>query len=139
MIKRSPLDAVFSDLIREAADWTCQHTGRQFPDRKGRDVHCSHFYSRSYSSTRWYPDNAFCLSAAAHDYMGKNPDEHVAMVKRILGDARFEMLQERKRQIVRYRASDRKAMQKHYRDELERLLEMRRNGVVGPIEVVSYD
>jgi hypothetical protein len=139
MIKRSPLDAVFSDLIREAADWTCAYSGLVFPDRKGRDVHCSHFISRANLATRWFPDNAVCLSAGAHKRLGENPDEHTAFMRRHLGDERYELLQIRKRQIVRYRASDKKAMQKHYRDELERILELRRNGRTGPIEVVSYD
>lgn len=139
MIKRSPLDAVFSDLIREAYDWTCQATGLVFPDRKGRDVHCSHFISRANLATRWYPDNAVCLSAGAHKRLGENPDEHTAFMKRHLGEVRYEELQRRKRQIFRYRAADKKAMQKHYRDELERILELRRNGVVGPVEIVAYD
>lgn len=139
MIKRSPLDAVFSDVIREAADWTCQYSGLQFPDRKGRDVHCSHFISRANLATRWFPDNATCLSAAAHKRLSENPDEHVAFMRRILGDARYEWLQIRKRQIVRYRASDKKAMQKHFKDELERIRAMRAEGVVGPVEVVPWD
>lgn len=139
MLKRSPLDAVFSDLIRESYDWTCQFSGLQFPERKGRDVHCSHFISRGYNATRWFPDNCVCLSAASHDYLGKNPDEHDAFMRRHLGDTRYEMLRERKRQIFRYRPHDKKAMQKHYRDELERIRELRVKGVCGPVEVVAWD
>jgi hypothetical protein len=138
-VKRDVLDAVISDLVRERDDWTCQYSGRIFPDRKGQDVHCSHFYSRSYISTRWHPDNMLCLSAGAHDFVGKNPDAHVALIKRVLGDARYEALQARKNKIFRYRGPDKKAMLKHYRSELERLLALRASGVTGRIEVVSYD
>jgi hypothetical protein len=139
VLKRDTLDAVVSDLVRERDDWTCQHSGRQFPDRKGRDIHASHFISRIYSSVRWFPDNIVTLSAAAHDHMGKNPDEHDALIRRVLGDERYERLLCRKRQIYRYRAADKKAMVKHYRSELERIRELRRNGAVGPLHVVPFD
>ena len=65
-MKRDATDAAFSDAVREAADWTCQRCGREFPDRKGREAQCSHFYSRKYSSTRWYPDNALLACASCH-------------------------------------------------------------------------
>lgn len=138
-MKRDALDAVFSDLIREAYDWTCAYSGVQFPDRKGRDVHCSHFVSRSFNSTRWYPDNACCLSATAHDYLGKHPDEHTDFFRKLLGPVRYEWLKERKRGIYRYRPADKKAMRKHYTAELERVKELRRQGVTGYIEVAAYD
>jgi len=138
-VKRDALDAVVSDLVRERDDWTCQYSGRQFLDRKGRDVHCSHFFSRVYNSVRWFPDNLLCLSASAHDFVGKNPDAHVALMRRVLGDARYEWLRERKNRIYRYRGPDKTAMRKHYSNELERLRAMRAQGVTGYIEVASYD
>lgn len=138
-MKRDALDAVFSDLIREAYDWTCAYSGLQFPDRKGRDVHCSHFISRSFSSVRWHPDNACCLSAAAHDYLGKHPDEHTDFFRKLLGAVRYERLKERERGVYRYRAADKKAMRKHYNEELARIRELRRQGVTGYVEVAAYD
>ena len=138
-MKRDTLDAVISDLVRERDDWTCQHSGQHFPDRKGRDCHASHFYSRQFNSTRWFPDNLLCLSATAHDFVGKHPDEHVALIKRILGDERYEELRCRNRRIYRYRAADKKAMTKHYRSELARIQELRKSGVSGPVHVVAFD
>ena len=38
-LKRDPLDAVFSDLVRERADWTCECCGKYFPERKGSGIH----------------------------------------------------------------------------------------------------
>lgn len=139
MLKRDALDAVFSDLIRESYDWTCARCGTQFPERKGRDIHCSHFYSRIFIATRWFPDNAVCLCAACHDYVGKHPDEHVDLIRRVLGDTRYEWLQARKRQIWRYRQADKKGMRKHYGAELARLRGLRVDGVMGRVEVVAYD
>jgi hypothetical protein len=138
-VKRDALDDVFSQCVREAADWTCERSGLVFPDRKGRDVHASHFYSRQYNSTRWFPDNVACLSAAEHDYLGKHPDEHTAFIKRRLGDVRYEMLRERVRRIFSYRPHHKAEMRKHFRDELARMLELRRNGVDGPLEFAAYD
>ena len=139
MIKRTPLDAIFSDVIRESWDWTCAASGIVFSDRKGRDVHCSHFVSRINLATRWYPDNAFCLSASMHKRFSENPDEHTAFVKKILGDVRYGELIARKKKIVRYRKPDKQAMQAHYKAELERLRDMRMAGHVGYIGVLAYD
>lgn len=138
-MKRDALDAVFSDVIRESYDWVCQFSGIYFPDRKGRDVHCSHFYSRTFNSTRWFPDNAVCLSAKAHDYLGKHPDEHTDFIRKILGPVRYEWLKERKRGIFRYRPADKTAMRKHYAQELERIQALRARGATGYIEVAAYD
>lgn len=140
-MKRDALDAVFSDLIREAWDWTCARCLKEFPDRKGRDVHCSHFFSRSFNSMRWFPDNAVCLCATCHDHIGKRPDEHTAMIRRVLGDVAYERNRERMwNKIVRYKADDKKAMRKHYAAELERIKAMRRvDGVTGYVAVASYD
>jgi hypothetical protein len=138
-VKRDALDAVFSDVIREAFDWTCAWSGLYFPDRKGRDVHCSHFISRAYSSTRYYPDNATCLSAAAHDYLGKHPDEHTDFIRKHLGPVRYEWLKARKNKIFRYRPADKAAMRKHYANELERIQALRADGATGYIEIYAYD
>jgi hypothetical protein len=138
-VKRDALDAVFSDVIREAYDWTCAYSGLVFPDRKGRDVQCSHFKSRTFNSTRWFPDNAVCLSAAAHNYLSKHPDEHTDFIRRHLGQVRYDELCQRNRRIYRYRAADKAAMRKHYHGELERIRALRAQGISGPVEVVSYD
>ncbi|HEX7041600.1 MAG TPA: hypothetical protein VF202_15895 [Trueperaceae bacterium] len=128
-----------SDLIRERDDWTCVRCQRQFPDRKGRDVHCSHFYSRQYTSVRWHPDNLLTLCARCHDFVGKDHDEHVRLMLRVLGEVRYEELRTRKRQVYRYRKDDKKAMLSHYRDELFKLKKLREAGATGPLHVVAYD
>lgn len=138
-MKRDATDAVFSDLIREAYDWTCQRCLRPFPERKGRDVHASHFYSRQFHSTRWFVDNAVCLCATCHDHVGKHPDDHADFFRKHLGPVRYDMLRARKQGIFRYRESDKKAMRKHFAGELERIRALRSEGIFGPVEAVSYD
>lgn len=140
-IKRTTLDSVFSQLVRERADWTCENPEcrREFPDRKGQDVHASHFYSRQWASTRHHPDNVFCLCAKCHDRFGKAPGEHTAFVRRALGEARFYELRDTWRQVVRRRPQERKEMVKHYRSELDRLLHLRIKGHIGRLEFVGWD
>ena len=64
-IKRSPLDAAFSDYIRELAGWTCERCLRPCPPRLKsgggygtEELHCSHFKSRGNPRIRTNPDNA---------------------------------------------------------------------------------
>ena len=139
-VKRDFLDAAVSDLCREMYDWTCCRCERPFPDRKGRDIHCSHFLSRgSGNSTRYSLDNVFCLCASCHKTVGDDPAEHTALAKRILGDERFDRLMERKHKIVKYTREEKKQMARHYRKERARIEVMRGRGVVGYVEAVPYD
>lgn len=138
-LKRDATDAAFSDAVREAADWLCQRCGRMFPERKGQDAHCSHFLSRKFNSTRWHPDNAVCLCASCHAVVTDDHDEHVTLIKRILGSVRYERLKQRKQLVVRYRPADKREMSKHYRAEVARIKQMRREGVIGAVELVPYD
>lgn len=139
MLKRTPLDAVVSHLVREMYDWTCCRCRREFPERKGRDVHASHFYSRKYNSTRWYLPNLLCLCAKCHDFVGKNPDEHVALIKRVLGDTRYDELRARKQRIYRYRKQDKAEMLAHYRAQLAHLRRRRAKGERGYLPAVNWD
>lgn len=139
MIKRDALDAAFSDAVREAADWMCQRCSRPFPERKGQDAHCSHFFSRKFNATRWFPDNAAMLCATCHAIVGDDPHEHATLFRRLLGETRYEWLQQRKRQIVRYRAADKKAMRAHFREQIEAMQEQRLAGVCGVLSLAAYD
>jgi hypothetical protein len=56
-----------------------------------------------------------------------------------LGATRYQWLLERKQEIKRYRAQDKKAMREHYKNELALLLSRRRRGEVGALPVASYD
>lgn len=139
MIKRDSLDAIFSDVIRESHDWTCVNCNREFPERKGQDIHASHFYSRQFNATRWFPDNAVALCGRCHDFVGKHPDAHTDLIRSLLGAVRYQCLKDRKQRIYRYRPADKKAMRMHFAAELERIRAERMNGVTGYIEVYAYD
>jgi hypothetical protein len=138
-MKRDALDAVFSDVIRESYDWICVNCGLEFPERKGKNAQCSHFYKRKHHSTRWFPDNCVLLCGTCHAEYETRPREHTQFMTRLLGEARLDMLAQRFRGIFRYRDKDKKAMRKHYAAELDRIRGLRAAGVVGPVEVCAYD
>lgn len=138
-IKRDSTDAIVSDLVREAADWTCENCGLEFPDRKSQNLHASHYIGRANKSTRYFPDNVSSLCGTCHKSLTADHHEHYHFMFRRLGETRYGMLQERKRRQFRYRNGDLAALRKHYRGELERLRAFRANGATGPLAVVSYD
>jgi hypothetical protein len=139
-MKRDATDAIVSDLIREASDWICERCGLGFPDRKSRAFHASHYFSRAYNATRWFPDNLSGLCGKCHDEVGKDPGAHHYFMLMKLGDVRMSELRIRKNTfIARYKAADKKAMREHYREELERIRALRMEGRRGVVEVVAYD
>jgi len=137
-MKRTSLDALISDLVRERADWTCERCSRQFPERRGRDIHCSHFYGRKYHSTRYDPDNVFCLCASCHSQLQDAPAEHAAWVRSQLGDIRYDELRGRWRRVCRRRSPEIAEMRSHYRRELEAMKAARANGARGRIEFTGW-
>lgn len=139
-VKRTKYDAVFSDLVRERAGYTCERCGHYEPEGIGRQaMHCSHFKSRSNHAVRYEPINAFCLCAACHRELGDNPDLHAEFYLKQMGQGAVDLLQEKARRIMRRRKSDMEAMYAHLKSELKRLREERKAGAGGRIEFVGFD
>ena len=63
----------------------------------------------------------------------------MALIYRVLGQELYVELVKRKQQIVRYRKSDKKAMRSHFKQQLESMLEQRREGATGVISFAAYD
>lgn len=136
-IKRTPADAAFSDCVREAHDYNCQHCGKNNRDNP-KACHLSHFCGRRAKSTRWFKENGFCLCAGCHMYMGEHPHEHDKWVRSVLGEGLFQVLIEQSQTLFRVRKQDEKEIAKHYRDEKKKILEKRKNGQEGFIDFVGY-
>ena len=139
MIKRTPLDAVFSDLVRERADWTCEVCGKEFPDRKGSGIHASHYWGRAGKSTRWHGDNVFAHCFGCHQKLGSRPHEFTAWVFKQLGETRYDWLTTRAHTPKKYSKKDRKEMQTHFEAQLEDIRQRRREGQIGIIEFIDWD
>ena len=138
-IKRTPLDAVFSDLVRERADWTCEVCGKEFPDRKGAGLHCSHYWGRRGASTRHHGDNCFAHCFGCHQKLGSNPELFRSWVFKELGEIRYDDLTLRANKPRKYTKADRKEMLIHFKAQLEYLKKRRKEGQTGYILFMEYD
>jgi len=136
-IKRDKYDIVFSNLIRERSDFCCERCGKSYREST-IGLHCSHFYTRGNKAVRWCVLNAAAHCHGCHQYLGSNPMEFTAWVRRYLGDGMFDLLNERRQAIIRWKKWDKDAMYQHYNSELARLKQMRKDGVNGYIAVVDY-
>src|SRR3990167_2606866 len=52
-------------------------------------LQCSHFISRGNPRVRFDPNNCACLCPGCHDFMGKNPHDHVEFFKKRLGEKAY--------------------------------------------------
>lgn len=136
---RGKLDQVFSELVRERSNWTCEYSGKQFTNGNRMGIHCSHLFSRRHLATRWHPDNAFAHSYSAHSYLGGNPVIFVSWAESQLGSGRLEMLRERHNMTMRYREKDLREMLAHYQLALVGMKAQRADGVAGRIEFPAWD
>ena len=138
-IKRTPLDAVFSDLIRERADWKCEVCGKDFPDRKGSGLHCSHYFGRRGASTRHHGDNCYSHCFGCHQKLGSNPHEFKAWVEGQLGETRYDDLVLRAHAPRKRNKAERKEMQEHFKAQLVYMRKRRMKGEVGLLQFVEWD
>ena len=138
-IKRDPLDAVVSDLVRERADWCCEVCGKQFPERKGQGLHCSHYWGRAGKSTRWFGDNLFSQCFGCHRKLGSKPHQFKAWVYTQLGDTRYDELTLRANAPRKYTKADRKEMKEHYTAQLKYMQRRRAEGAIGYLDFVNWD
>lgn len=137
-MKRDALDAVFSDLVRERAAWTCEKCGRYAPEGMRQGMHCSHNYGRRLRSVRWWPLNGTCLCYPCHTWYESYPPDSQDWLRHKLGDL-YDILRERANTPRKYTAAERRDMLKHYRAEWKRLQEARRSGKTGRLEFKGYD
>lgn len=122
-------DTVFSKLIRLRARFNCEKCGRYFP--QGHGLQCSHFFGRRHQSTRYDPDNAAAHCFVCHMQFTENPIAFTAWIKRYLGDARYDALQLRHRQIVKRTKKDLEELYQHLKAELMALQADPNHSVVG--------
>lgn len=142
-VKLNTIDRTFSDALRESYDYVCQLPKCQFCHnvtlRNVGGAECCHGHGRRQLGGRWHPDNCLCLCHDAHGWLDTHPIEKWDIWRRVLGDSRFDALKERMQQTFKYPQWERREINKHYREERKRIEGLRREGVQGIIELVSYD
>ncbi len=92
-IRLSPLDILFSHLVRLKAEGICEYCGKQ------TRLECSHFHGRRKQSVRYDEDNACALCFSCHQFLGENPYVHTEFFKKRLGSKKFELLNIRAQKI----------------------------------------
>jgi len=129
-VRRSTCDALFSKLIRERDDYTCQICGENFRDNPGF-LDCSHHIGRARGSTRFYPDNASSKCRDCHNDLDRRPLDHYEWVRDTLGYTRWESLRGLGRLKTRRTGKDFAEMAKTMRAQIKSLESRREAGEKG--------
>ena len=140
-IKRDKVDAIFSKLIRERADWSCERCGKHFPSRGGKEamgLHCSHLYSRRHTRTRHDPDNAVAHCFTCHQWLGENPVDFANWIEDYIGVGRLEILSEKAHSECKMTKKDKEAQYQHLKAEYSRMMALREEGQQGRIEFTGF-
>ena len=132
-ITRDKYDDLFSDLVRERADWFCENCRRNFR-HDPRGLHCSHLFGRAKQSVRLHPDNAFAHCQDCHEHLGQHPVEFAEFARAKLGQRRYDRLRLMANKPTKFTHYERELRHKHYLGERKRLKALRLAGVIGRIE-----
>jgi hypothetical protein len=133
-IKRDKYDDVFSDLVRERADWVCERCGRNYR-HEPEMLDCSHVNSRGITSVRTHKDNAFAhCKRGCHEYFEQHPLEFADWVRSKIGQRRYDRLILLANKPTKFTHHERELQHKHYLNERRRLKALRLAGVIGRIE-----
>lgn len=114
-IKRTSADKWFSDAVRLRANNQCEHCGIS-----GR-TECAHIYGRRQKVVRWCADNAIALCHSCHRTFTENPLDFDKWVKAHIGEGMVDILNEKRRGILKDNKATRDAVAAHYRDEYRRM------------------
>ena len=134
-IKRNKTDKAFSDAIRMAADYYCQATNKHSPPPFDYgQMDCAHNISRRHRSTRWHPMNAVCLSRGEHMKQTDDPYRHCEFMRQYFGES-CQLMRELANSMMKITKKDEELIFKHYKSEIQRIIKLRDNGVMGKIEL----
>ena len=110
-IKRDSADKWFSDCIRHAAGYQCEHCHKGFGGLV-QGLEACHIYGRANKSTRWCAENCVSMCSGCH---------------------RSFILREKKRAIFKTTKPIRLEIAKHYRQEFRRMV------LENSTDLVSYN
>lgn len=94
-IRIRPTDALFSKIIKERDNYTCQvpHCQKRYP-RGSRGIHNSHFWGRGHEASRFSMENCISLCFYHHNLWGHGDErpQYEAFMKKRLGEDGFKRL-----------------------------------------------
>lgn len=142
-IKRDKTDALFSELVRERADWKCEygqsaycgHGEKRFDghSHEKQTLHCSHLFGRRSQGVRWHPMNAFSHCLLCHRHLEENPPIFALWASERLGGD-YDKLMILANKPTKFTKFGKEILHKHYLKERKRLKELRKNGEIGRLE-----
>ena len=139
-IKRTPLDALVSTLVRERAAWTCERCGTYYPPGPGREgLHGSHYKGRRARWTRHDTDNVRSHCYGCHQYLAEHPALFANWMADTVGAARMDRIRWLTNRTDKQPRDWQKACRAHYRAELARIMDLREQGRGGYLEVQPYE
>lgn len=106
--KRSKADALFSQYVRNKAEWKCEYCFKDFTDNPG-SLDCSHYFSRGKGGIRFDERNCMALCKYHHKYLGHGDgkDLYKAMMIRKLGSQNsFDRLEFDSNQYYKWREDE---------------------------------
>lgn len=133
-IKRDKRDKLFSNLVRERAGWSCERCLKYFPEDHRNGLECSHFFTRSRKSIRWFPDNAAAHCTGCHTTLGGNPWEFADWIRDYLGPQRSSILRARNSQLVHLKKHHLVEIHLNLKASWEHMQEQRAAGETGRLE-----
>jgi len=136
-IKRTKLDIVFSNLVRERANYTCQNCC----ENKRYDpqyMDCAHIFSRRNTSLRWHPMGAVCLCRSCHMFFGEHWYDWREFCINHFGEELLAELRLVSNQTVKWSKAVREDIYQHYKNEYS-LMEGDRNGSELMIDFNQYE
>lgn len=132
-IVRDKYDRLFSDLVRERADWFCENCRKNFRhDPHG--LHCSHLFGRGMKGLRLHKHNAFAHCQDCHEHFEQHPVLFAEWARQKLGDALYNVMRVLAGKPTKFTDYERELLHKHYLKEKKRLLQLRLAGMFGRIE-----
>lgn len=140
-IRRTKYDILFSELVRERANWRCEYgqsshcyCGQRNFRGDSHTLHCSHLFGRRSQGVRAHPDNAFSHCLECHQYLGENPVIFTEWATMQLGSHKYDRLRLRANKPTKFSTFDKEIIHKHYLSERKRMRNLRVEGETGRIE-----
>lgn len=90
-IKRKKADVVFSELVRNRANWVCESCGKDKSHDK-QYFDCAHIMGRRSVGLRWHPCNALGLCRSCHIFYTGHPFDWADFCRERYGDDRVSEL-----------------------------------------------
>jgi len=131
-------DKIFSLLVRQRAEWTCEACHKKYPENSA-GLHCSHLVSRRYQSTRHHPLAAAAHCFACHQRLGGNPLEFAEWIRNHLGPEKTEYLLAMKNTLRKRTQPEKEDLYQQLKAEYARMMELRKQGKRGRIEFRAFD